>query len=96
MAPVAVAEIAIICVYFILPTTPMGWPTSDSFEWKFVNYAPILTIGALVVLWIAWHATAKKWFTGPKMTIDLPPGVSSADEIALEHEHKGFHQPPGT
>jgi hypothetical protein len=30
------------------------------------------------------------------MTIDLPAGVSSADEIALEHEHKGFHQPPNS
>ena len=61
-----------------------------------MNYAPILTIGALIALWIGWHLSAKKWFTGPKMTIDLPPGVSSADEIELEHEHKGFHQPPGT
>jgi len=29
------------------------------------------------------------WFTGPKHTIDLPAGVSSADEIALELEHRG-------
>ena len=41
-----------------------------------------------------WHLSAKKWFTGPKTTIDLPAGVSSADEIALEHQHKGHHQPP--
>ena len=66
------------------------------FEWKFVNYAPFLTVGALIVLWIGWHLSAKKWFTGPKMTIDLPAGVSSADEIALEHEHKGYHQPPNS
>ena len=90
MAPIDVLEIAIISVYFILPTTPMGWPGNPDFSWKFVNYAPILTIGALIVLWIAWHVTAKKWFTGPKRTIDLPPGVSSADEIALEHHHDGY------
>ena len=108
MAPIACIEIVIVSIYFILPFTPAGTPgflrwlnNSPSaeeipFDWKFVNYAPILTIGALVVLWIAWHATAKKWFTGPKVTIDLPAGVSSADEIALEHEHKGYHQPPGT
>ena len=93
MAPVAVIEIIIISVYFILPTTPMGWPGNPDFSWKFVNYAPILTIGALILLWIGWHVSAKKWFTGPKRTIDLPAGVSSADEIALEHEGKGFHQP---
>ncbi len=90
MAPVAVIEIIIISVYFILPTTPMGWPGNADFSWKFVNYAPILTIGALILLWIAWHVSAKKWFTGPKRTIDLPPGVSSADEIALEHHHEGY------
>ncbi|MFN8171326.1 MAG: amino acid permease [Candidatus Nanopelagicales bacterium] len=108
MAPVACIEIVIVSIYFIMPFTPAGtpsflrWinnsPSADEipFEWKFVNYAPILTIGALVLLWIGWHLSAKKWFTGPKTTIDLPSGVSSADEIALEHEHKGFHQPPGT
>lgn len=108
MAPVACIEIAIVSVYFILPFTPAGtpgflrWlngsPSAEEvpFEWKFVNYAPILTLGALFLLWVGWHLSAKKWFTGPKMTIDLPPGVSSADEIELEHEHKGFHQPPGT
>ena len=108
MAPVACLEIVVVCIYFIMPFTPAGtpgflrWlngsPSAEEvpFEWKFVNYAPILTIGALIALWIGWHLSAKKWFTGPKMTIDLPPGVSSADEIELEHEHKGFHQPPGT
>jgi len=96
MAPVAVIEIIIISVYFILPTTPMGWPGNPGFSWKFVNYAPILTIGALILLWIGWQVSAKKWFTGPKRTIDLPAGMSSADEIALEHEGKGIHQPPGT
>ena len=96
MAPVAVAEILIISVYFILPITPAGWLGNPDFSWKFVNYAPILTGGALIALWIGWHVSAKKWFTGPKMTIDLPEGVSAADEIELEHEHKGFHQPPGT
>jgi hypothetical protein len=58
---------------------------------KFVNYTP-LVMGALVIfLWAAWHLTAKKWFTGPKMTIDLPEGISSADEIALEHHGQTAH-----
>ena len=33
---------------------------------------------------------AKHWFTGPKRTVDLPQGVTGADEIALEHEHRGY------
>jgi amino acid transporter len=108
MAPLAIIEIVVVSVYFILPFTPAGtpgwlrWlngsPSAEEvpFSWKFVNYAPILTIGALILLWIGWHLSAKKWFTGPKMTIDLPAGVSSADEIALEHEHKGYNQPPNS
>jgi len=87
---VAVGEIAVITVYFILPITPAGWLFNENFSWKYVNYAPILTLGSLFVLWIAWHVTAKHWYTGPKHTIDLPPGVTSADEIALEHEHRGY------
>ena len=70
MAPVAVAEIIIICIYFILPTVPMGWPGNENFDWKFVNYAPILTGGTLLILWIWWHVSVKKWFTGPKRNVD--------------------------
>ena len=91
MAPVAVLEIAIISVYFILPFTPAANPLNDDFSWKFVNYAPILMGGTLLALWIGWHLSAKKWFTGPKMTVDLPAGVSGADEIALEHHGKSAH-----
>ncbi len=67
---VAVVEIAIISVYFILPFTPAGVPFSDDFAWSSVNYAPVLTIGTLVVLAVWWNVSAKKWFTGPKHTID--------------------------
>jgi len=87
---VAVAEIVIISIYFILPFTPAAIPGQDGFSLKFVNYAPVLTFGSLLALWIGWHVSAKKWFTGPKHTIDLPVGVTSADEIALEHEHRGY------
>jgi amino acid transporter len=67
---VAVVEIAIICVYFVLPFVPAGNPFSDEFAWESVNYAPILTGGTLIVLAIWWQVSAKKWFTGPKQTID--------------------------
>ncbi len=90
MAPIAVIEIVVISIYFILPITPAGTPGNADFAWKFVNYAPILTGGTLLALWIAWHTSAKKWFTGPKHTVDLPPGVTSADELALEHDHHGY------
>jgi amino acid transporter len=91
MAPIACLEIVVISVYFILPFTPAAWLGNEAFDWKFVNYAPILTGGTLILLWIGWHASAKKWFTGPKTTIDLPAGVSSAEEIAMEHHGKSAH-----
>jgi amino acid transporter len=102
MAPLAVAEIVITSIYFIMPFTPAGAPgfmrgflgapsTAEvPFDWKFVNYTPFVTGGALLLLWIGWHLSAKKWFTGPKRTVDLPAGVTGADEIALEHHDEGL------
>ena len=49
---------------------PAGVPFSDDFSWKFVNYAPIVTLGALLLLTVWWKTSAKSWFTGPKHTID--------------------------
>jgi amino acid transporter len=70
MNPIAVAEIVIVSLYLMLPTTPAANPFRDEFEWKFVNYAPIVTLGALILLAIWWNVSAKHWFTGPKHTID--------------------------
>jgi len=70
MNPIAVAEIVIVSLYLMMPSTPAANPLRDEFEWKFVNYAPIVTIGALLVLTIWWNVSAKNWFTGPKHTID--------------------------
>jgi amino acid transporter len=67
---VAVAEIGVISIYFILPFTPAGVPGNKDFTWSSVNYAPVLTFGTLIVLAIWWNVSAKKWFTGPKHTID--------------------------
>jgi len=67
---VAVAEIVIITIYFILPLYPSGWIGNENFSWKFVNYAPILTFGTILAVTIWWFASARHWFTGPKHTID--------------------------
>ena len=71
MNPIAVVEIVIVS---LLPDAaddarrPTRSATSSS--WKFVNYAPIVTLGALLLLTIWWNVSAKNWFTGPKHTID--------------------------
>ncbi len=70
MNPIAVAEIIIVSLYLMMPFVPGAVPFSDDFSWKFVNYAPIVTVGALILLTIWWNVSAKNWFTGPKQTID--------------------------
>jgi amino acid transporter len=70
MNPIAVAEIVIVSIVLMLPFTPAAVPFHDGFAWKFVNYAPIVTIGALILLAIWWSTSAKHWFTGPRHTID--------------------------
>ena len=67
---IAVIEIGIISIYFILPFTPAGVPFNKDFAWASVNYAPVLTFGTLIILAIWWNVSAKHWFTGPKHTID--------------------------
>jgi hypothetical protein len=70
MNPIAVAEIVIVSIYLMLPFVPGAVPFRSEFAWKFVNYAPIVTIGALVLLTIWWEVSAKHWFKGPVHTID--------------------------
>ena len=70
MNPIAFLEIAIISIYFILPFAPAGVPGNADFTWTAVNYAPILTLGTLFILWIWWHLSVKNWFKGPRRTVD--------------------------
>jgi hypothetical protein len=67
---IAVAEIVIVSLYLMLPFVPGAVPFSDDFAWKYVNYAPIVTIGAVVAITIWWEVSAKNWFKGPLHTID--------------------------
>jgi amino acid transporter len=89
MAPIALIEIAVTSIIALMPGSPLAVPWNTGFGWKYVNYTPIVVFGALLLLWIGWHTSAKKWFTGPKMTVGLPEGVSSSDEIEIEHKQHG-------
>jgi amino acid transporter len=70
MAPVALIEIAITSLIALFPTSIGGVPFGGSFEWKYVNYTPILVGGVLILLFIYWHASVKNWFTGPIRQVD--------------------------
>ncbi|HST86371.1 MAG TPA: amino acid permease [Kineosporiaceae bacterium] len=77
MCLVAVGEIAITSIYFILPFAPAGVPWNKDFTWTAVNYAPLVMFVLLAGLWIGWHVSVKHWFTGPKITVDKPPATPS-------------------
>lgn len=71
MAPVAVIEIVITSIIAMFPTSSGGVPWGDAFEWKYVNYTPLLVGGVLILLYIYWHASVKHWFTGPIKQVTL-------------------------
>jgi len=66
---VAIAEIVIMCIYFIMPFEPAAVPGNENFTWIAVNYAPILVGLTLLILWIWWRLSVRKWFKGPIKTI---------------------------
>jgi amino acid transporter len=75
MSLVAVAEIVVTSIIALLPTSSGGVPFKTGFAWKYVNYTPIVVIGALLLLWIYWHVSVKHWFKGPISTINEPENV---------------------
>ena len=75
---IAVLEIAIISVYFILPTVPAGVPFSKEFSWTSVNYAPVVVGGLLVIIAVWWQVSAKHWFKGPVRTVEVAGDPSEA------------------
>jgi amino acid transporter len=88
MNPIAVIEVAIICVVFILPTLHSGVPWNDDFTWKSVNYAPLVTGGMLLGITIWWFSSARHTFTGPRHTI-----AEIDAEIGDEPIGPGTHAP---
>jgi len=75
MGPLALIEIVITSIVALFPTSPGGVPWNPEFEWKFVNYTPLLVGGVLILLWIFWHVSVKKWFTGPISQVDTAETV---------------------
>ncbi|MFD0592919.1 hypothetical protein ACFQZ4_10445 [Catellatospora coxensis] len=44
-----------------------------------MNYAPIAVGTVMLLIGVWWIVSARKWFTGPRRTVDLPAGVATAD-----------------
>lgn len=65
---IAILEIVVVSVYFIMPFEPAAIPGNEKFTWVAVNYAPILVGVTLLTLGIWWRLSVRKWFKGPKIT----------------------------
>ena len=77
-APFAVAEIAIISVYFVLPFAP-GLNPQRRLRLESVNYAPILTVGSWC--WRVVGGPVGEVVQGPEDD-DRPPTTSQAGVIS--------------
>lgn len=75
IAPLALAEIALTSIIAMFPTSLGGMPWDPGFAWKYVNYTPLLVGGALVALYVYWHLSVKKWFTGPVTQVTADPAL---------------------
>ena len=70
MAPLAVIEIIVISIYFVLPVVPTANWFSPDFDLRDANYAPIALSIVIGGAYIWWLAGAKKTFRGARKTID--------------------------
>jgi amino acid transporter len=70
IAVVALLDIVLVTWMAFMPTSNLGVPWTTGFSMKYVNYTILVFPAFLIFLWIYWHASVKKWFTGPKQTIE--------------------------
>ncbi len=84
--PIAFVWVALCVVIFCLPTSQAGVFFKHGFSWSSVNYAPIVTITVMAAVTIWYLVSARRTFTGPIRTVDLPeiggvaaPGVAPAE-----------------
>jgi amino acid permease (GABA permease) len=72
---VAIVWVAIICVLFVLPTvSPIK---ASNFNYTIVAVAVVLG-GA----WLWWVLSARRWFTGPRHTVDEPDTDDAAAPVS--------------
>ncbi|MFI5776095.1 amino acid permease [Nocardia sp. NPDC051570] len=86
---VALLWIVFISLLFILPTDDRGYPWNGEFTWNAVNYAPITLVGVVGAIAIWWLVSARRWFTGPRRTVDGMPARTAAGRSTA-----GVEDPP--
>ena len=67
----ALFDVVLVTFMAFLPTASLGVPWMSGFAWKYVNYTVLVFPTALILLTLYWLTSVRRWFTGPKTTIDL-------------------------
>lgn len=75
---IAIVWVGVCVIIFCLPFTPAAVYFSSKFDWRAVNYAPLVTGGVILFVGIWWLVSARRTFTGPRRNIEL--GVGPAME----------------
>jgi amino acid transporter len=85
---IAIVWIFFIAIMFMLPFAKVGIPGNEGFTWDFVNYTPILVLGAFALFGGWWVLSAKNWFKGP-----IVQGTEEElEQIEREYEQAGRAQ----
>ena len=79
---VAVIEVIIVVViFFNAPFSSNGIPFKKGFDWSLFNYTPVVTIGVFAIVGIWWLLSARRWFKGPKHTVqEIEQELGEADD----------------
>jgi amino acid transporter len=78
LSVIALIDVVLVTFMAFMPTSNLGVPWTTGFSMKYVNYTILVVPAAMILLWAYWHLSVKKWFTGPKHTMDLPAGEAAA------------------
>ena len=96
MCTLSVVWVAICVVIFCLPFTPAAVFFSDDFDWKAVNYAPLMVGAMVIAVGIWWLVSARKSFTGPVRTIAWDEAAGIIDEEPVEPQEPAGPAPAPT
>jgi amino acid transporter len=75
--PAAVVWVIICVIVFSLPQSPLGVPWDETFDLKYVNYAPVAVLVVIVGVGLWWLISARHTFTGPIREVEAGEGAAT-------------------
>jgi amino acid transporter len=79
---IAIVWVGLCVIIFCVPFSPAAVFFSSKFDWRAVNYAPIITGGTILLVGIWWLVSAKRTFTGPRRNIDVIGSLGPTPHLA--------------